>query len=353
MKRTKHRILTTLMICLLAAACQPKQGGRAGKEEAPPPAEKPQEIATPPREAPKPDPGQKCGGFQEKQEAKRRAAQAMLMEPLRAAGQHGTLMDFITAVADLADRKAFGELEALGETTGGEVKIYKPDWSESHAMYMMFMAREGLSSFAACRALNDDDTTWCEALEGTSDEGVKTCSRLHFYYRTLATRVILEQTDCQEAMSEASLPGGMSAEEAIKGCQAVVDQRPDDCPFEKGTRRSALCRALAARDGRGPCEEFKSEHQDRWVPCCQSFAWRFANVAGGMEDPRLVPELGALTGEPSGCERALVWDLFARLAPLFGVVGVEGKSTPPIAGEPRPEPCPYQVQWSPTKVPGR
>jgi hypothetical protein len=68
---------------------------------------------------------------------------------------------------------------------------------------------------------------------------------------------------------------------------------------------------------------------------------------------RVFPEVGALSGDAGGCDRALVWGLFAAVAPLFGVQTVEGKATPPTEGEPRPEPCRFRIEWSYEKVPGR
>jgi len=355
MKEGRLTLIVIIVTAMLAASCKPA-GGRAGRE--PGPSKTKQASAKETEKKPEPagptvNPEQKCGGYQEKIEAERRAVIEALGDPYRSAERIAVFMDFIDEVGRLGAERRTGELGALVQAAGKDAPALIPSWNESYEKYMLAVARTALGGYASCRALSDDDPTWCESIDKAWEEERAECRDTHFYFRILAKKVIADGTACEKALENLPTPGNIDPADAVAGCKAVVNRNPDGCPFDKATKPMALCRALALRDGRGPCEELASEHADRWVPCCQNFTWRFANVAARQGDSRLIPEMGALSGDAAGCDNGLAWEVFGPLAPLFGVQGIEGDSLPPLEGKAPDGPCPFQIRWSSAKVPGR
>lgn len=353
--KNRTSIIAAMISLLLFQGCNAPtkpSASQAGADTATTEAKKPPPETTPAKEDPEPLPkdGEMCGGTQEKDEAARRAGYVALKAPLQGLKHESILMEFIEKTHQAARDKKFDEMDRIQQDALAEMEAILPDFSGSEAGLLYTAVRARLGAYATCRAIAEDDGTWCTSIDEEWTTERHSCVTMRTVYRRMVVDVMQKGGSCEDALEEVPDMPGVKKEHWMTTCQAVVKRDPERCQdLEDGFAR-AMCQSAAAGDGRKYCNVLSEEtYADTWIPCCVKFGWRLSHVIGGRSTARMIPEVGALQGDVGGCDRAFVWGLFGDLASSFGIEKVEESAV--AKHREIPYICGYQVYHSVEPLP--
>ncbi len=269
---------------------------------------------------------QSCGGFHEKDEARRIGEVVALREPMNGLLLHSALAYYLSGMRDIASRRAFSDVGAVVDGTVMRMDIVFESLSGSEKVDLTTAARARLGAMATCMGIASDDISWCSAMDGAEWDGERVpCQAMYHIYRRIVSRAILGKQSCDDAM-EGSLPI-LDLDQAswVKSCEAVKTRKPDGCPWSEDSKFGALCRSAAAGDGRQVCKVLSGlDDGAKRESCCVKLGWRLATVISGMAQPGFIPEKAALDGDVKGCAQAMEWGLFQDVAFMFSVPDVSG-----------------------------
>jgi hypothetical protein len=225
-----------------------------------------------------------------------------------------------------------------------------PNTNESHAVILLGAARVRAHAHATCRAVAEDDISWCDGLDESFAGGPKNCQVTHSIYRRIVARAINGKQSCQSAMSGAPAIDGIDEKAWVSTCDAIVNLTPDSCPFAATSVPGALCRVAAGSIDEDRCAAIGANPDKQWPECCNLFAYRLSQLRSGQTDPRISPESAALVGDASGCDRALTWGLFQDVAQMFGFEQIQQPATDKSGHSDYL--CGYVLYWTDEKLPG-
>ena len=320
---------------LFAVACLAALGCKEPARAVPPP---PQETAAEEKFVPAPtptpvepageSPKQTCGQDHPKDDALLYLQTEKLRPILSRVRSSGALPGFLDGVRQAALGKSFSEIPAVIEAAVKEIGRVD-DNAPGLQPILERIVRARAGAYATCMGLAQDDISWCTAQDEAWEGERAACQVMHTVHTRIGVEAARSGKDCKDAMAGTEGVIGLTEADWVAMCQAVKDGKPGDCPDSIDQKVATMCKAAAKRDGREPCKAFAEGHSPIWEPCCIKFAYRLSGVIHGKSPGVNLPELGALSGDTLGCERALEWGLFLDSAAHFGVADMP----PSPAGE--------------------
>jgi hypothetical protein len=292
---------------------------------------------------------ERCKGGDARREARERKRVASLSEPWLAARRHAVLVAHIDEVRVVLREGDGDDLERIVADTYARMQTIMPEANETHLVLLEAVTGVRAHGYATCRSVTDDDIGWCEGLDEDLAGGPASCEVMYTLYRTIVAHAVREGMGCEEALEDVPEVAGVDAQAWRGICEAVAAIDPATCP-PPDDMAGVMCHVALDRRGEDLCETYRPE-EERWSDCCARYRWRLSQVLNGSLDPRLSPETGALSGERSGCDRALAWGLFRDLAAMFGVEG----APPPLTDEYgiQEYTCSYVLHWTVQPLPGK
>ena len=298
------------------------------------------------KEAEKPHraPGERCFGDFLIAEAKRRKKERSL-DPFFAEARRISLMigviDFTAKAAE--ERKYDGVSQGLSHYFES-LKSLRPDMAEDEIGLVENIVSRRLGAYAACMAAASRDSSYCADLEKAWKESAEDCYLNYEFNVLIAQHAVINKESCTDIAKKHGPYKDAMQGQFTPVCEAVVKEKPELCPGDETSAPGAYCRIAASRARSSICEKVDFDDTEIGYRCCETFGWRFSRVVVGKESSYIIPELGALSGDTKGCERALEWGLMEDLGVIFKAdMPKELQKEPELWGEYL---CPLIIYWS-------
>jgi hypothetical protein len=325
------RPIILLHVFLVASGCRP---GGGGETVVPPDAAAPDGV--PPDAAA--DAGKICFADNMKLEADRRSVEVKLEPVMARLRQIQILMETIDEVAAAAlAGKAF-TLKPVLENAWERLEPVRAGFAQDELSHMSNIINSRAQAYLTCKAVAERNADICDLAKDATEGQKDGCHATYAVYALIAERAVKKGEPCAEALKD---PKVRLPEGTVKVCEAIVQQKPELCPWKEDAASQAYCRAAATRSPSAACAPGAWTPKPRDLACCGKFKWRFASVLNPASISYNIPEIGALSGETEGCLNALRWGLFEDLAPVFKVEDLP--DTGPTHGEYL---CPLEIFWS-------
>jgi hypothetical protein len=212
---------------------------------------------------------------------------------------------------------------------------------------IMSIVKSRLTAYGSCMSVASRDDAPCSSLRSAWEDGGLDCYMVYAIYKLMVRDVLIGGKSCEEALAGFKQ---FKKEDNLALCEALLQQKPELCPWEDLSRENVMCQVAASRARLDVCKKGAFEDPGRDVFCCELFGWRLSSVVSGTADPYVIPEAGALSGDKEGCMRSLTWGLIGDMASMFGYEPSE-KEEAPVTDKTGNYLCILEIHWSTLEVP--
>jgi len=247
------------------------------------------------------------------------------------------LEDYVREVAGILDSRDLSSIPFLLDRVQAKVLDLVPGTDPAGLDRIDSLTRLRAAGYMRCRAVAERDPSWCEPLDVAWSNETRKCKAVSGMWALVIDGVVRKGGDCASVLDKKDWYFGNLEGNGPSFCTSIASGDPDLCPqWFDGTRGTPICAVAALRGETGPCKEWQEKHPPWWLGCCEAFGDRVASFLDPSATPRTSPEMGAISGDASGCGRALHAGLAADLHGIFGVEDREAESPGGVPADCRP-----------------